>query len=210
MAASVSVNVRVFLCIGHLTFFLHMVDGSDVNGSGVLLSTVSAKRILFFPLLSSSFVCFVLFVTENFVSFLVVQADSTWQDAFGHDCKWFYEKFSLYPDLCLLQSARTQCPVSCRAKQECYSQRVWKQARFAWDRTRLIKMRSPNGTVCLSSDLDKATVVQQCERWLASEEAGASAGRGVSAADDKLLEGWLESMSASAGAYGLEIGRAHV
>jgi hypothetical protein len=56
-------------------------------------------------------------------------------------------------------------------------------------------MKGPNGTVCLSSDLDKEQVVRECERRIAAEELGALGGRGVSAAHDAFIKDWLDSIS---------------
>jgi len=121
--------------------------------------------------------------------------DTTWQDGFGNGCEWFHSQRKTNPDLCLLDKARSECPLSCMARKECFNKREGKKARFAWDRTRRVDMQGPNGTICLSSSLQKEAIVQECRRWVQSGELGATGGRGVSQDDDSFLKGWLESMA---------------
>lgn len=121
-------------------------------------------------------------------------SDTMWQDSFGHGCDWFFTQSKLFPELCLLDKAAHQCPISCKSKQECYTRSVRPTRYFTWDRTRLINLVSQNGTICLGSNLERETVIEQCKAWV-DGGAGSLGGKGVSAADNKFLEGWLDSMA---------------
>ena len=123
-------------------------------------------------------------------------ADSIWKDSFGHGCDWFFTQSKLYPEVCLLDKAANECPISCKSKQECFSRSAEPKRYFTWDRTRLINLASSNGTICLGSDLRREKVVEQCKTWVNGGK-GSLGGRGMSTADDKFLEGWLDSMAES-------------
>ena len=122
-------------------------------------------------------------------------ADAVWTDSTGHDCAWYYAQSQMYPEVCQLKAAAKACPISCKSKQECFTRSKPAPRYFAWDRTRLISMKADNGTICLGSQLSRAKVVQDCRDWHSSKGRGSQAGRGVSEADDKFLEQWLDSMA---------------
>ena len=127
-------------------------------------------------------------------------ADSTWKNTYGHGCVWYYQNAKEHPNLCLLEEARRECPLSCQSRQECFVRESEQDGvQFVWDRTGLIQMQGPNGTICLGSHLTKKEVVEECYRWVSSNELGAKVGRGTSPADDEYLEGWLDSISGSHG-----------
>ena len=122
-------------------------------------------------------------------------ADAVWSDSTGHDCGWYSSQSKVYPEVCQLQAAARNCPISCKSKQECFTREEPPKRYFAWDRTRLISMRADEGTLCLGSHLERAKVVDECRQWHSSGGRGAKGGRGVSAADDKFLQQWLDSMA---------------
>jgi hypothetical protein len=70
--------------------------------------------------------------------------------------------------LCTIPEAMENCPIACNIKQECFSNNSDALAFWTWDSIQLIKPdpRVGNGTLCLSSDLDPATVVAQCRKWV--------------------------------------------
>ena len=142
------------------------------------------------------------FENENYVCLAVTDprlSDSSWEDSFGHGCRWYHVQSKMNPALCKLSSAARECPNSCKSKQECFERRVQPKRYFAWDRTRLFNGVTSNGTICLGSHLNRQDVLTQCEAWVTKRTRGGGQGSlgglGLSEADDKFLEPWLTSMS---------------
>lgn len=122
-------------------------------------------------------------------------ADAVWTDSAGHDCGWYHAQSKTNPEVCQLKAAARACPISCKSKQECFTNSAPAARYFAYDRTRLISMQADNGTICLGSHLERSKVVEQCREWQRTEGKGSRAGKGVSEEDDKFLEQWLDSMA---------------
>jgi len=88
--------------------------------------------------------------------------DKTWTDAHEHDCLWFYQAKEDKPAVCNLKAAADNCAISCQSKQECFAHSEVYPTYFTWDRTRLIKPKHADGSVCLGIGLSKAKVVAEC------------------------------------------------
>jgi hypothetical protein len=127
--------------------------------------------------------------------------DQVWQDAYGHNCAWYYSQRRASPEVCHLADARANCPISCQSRQECFTRPPAGGAAkkyFVWDRTRLINMQTLNGTICLGNELDKAKLVEECKTWFAGNKVDLG-GTGLSEDRKPIklpghLEGFLETM----------------
>ena len=126
------------------------------------------------------------------------QTKSPW----GHDCTWFHRQYSMGNTIvCKLAGLTEMCPIACKAYQLCYHKEVYDSYQL-WNSTRLINAmleggrgrRKMNGTLCLSSHLNKEAVYNRCVAWR-KLGPGAKGGRGVSAPDDKEIEEYLTNMN---------------
>ena len=53
--------------------------------------------------------------------------DTNFKDIYGHDCAWYEERKHRYPNLCLSETVRKQCPIACTNFQPCVTNDVTSQ-----------------------------------------------------------------------------------
>lgn len=101
-------------------------------------------------------------------------SDTTWRDAHDHGCSWYHDKRKSFPTVCAYEQANKNCPIACRARQECFTGHrerppVW----FVWDNIRRIEQRKVDqGTLCLGNHLNAREVYEQCKTWVQTGEYG--------------------------------------
>ena len=53
--------------------------------------------------------------------------DTNFKDIYGHDCAWYEERKKQFPNLCLSETVRKQCPIACANFQPCLSDDISRQ-----------------------------------------------------------------------------------
>uniref|UniRef100_A0A7S0W9M5 Polycystin cation channel PKD1/PKD2 domain-containing protein n=1 Tax=Hemiselmis tepida TaxID=464990 RepID=A0A7S0W9M5_9CRYP len=89
--------------------------------------------------------------------------DTPWTDTYGHGCAWYFVNRGEYPALCNYPGVADNCPIACKSKQECFNVGTYKTY-FAWNSIRRIESRTANGTVCMSSGMNKTKQLELCRQ----------------------------------------------
>jgi len=95
-------------------------------------------------------------------------SDKEWVDPFGHECDWYREQSrGGRPAVCAHPIAAERCPIGCKTRLECFNKDDF-DVSFIYDRIRRIESFGTNGTICLGTDEDKDTVVENCRKYVVS------------------------------------------
>ena len=101
--------------VADIRMYVHGQDGGRLTDSD--LASVAAQPIPMAPAPNTT-----EFVSKKFQCLPVTSpelADSTWVDAHGNDCEWYFNHKSTRPEICQLSAPAANCPKSCESRLEC-------------------------------------------------------------------------------------------